>query len=59
MSTPDDEQVQVRDGEQARDRSAEERSVTAPTPADVRAKAEGSEEDDDEPEAPGADVRAP
>ncbi|MFI8086419.1 hypothetical protein ACIF6L_37185 [Kitasatospora sp. NPDC086009] len=59
MSTPDDEQVQVRDGEQVRDRSAEERSVTAPTPADVRAKAESSEEDDDEPEAPAADVRAP
>ncbi|MEV8097834.1 hypothetical protein [Kitasatospora sp. NPDC085879] len=41
--------------EQTRERSAEERSITAPTPADVRAKAE----DDDEPEPPAADAEAP
>ncbi|WP_157845612.1 hypothetical protein [Kitasatospora phosalacinea] len=41
--------------ESVRERSAAEREITAPTPADVRAKAEG----DDEPEPPAADTQAP
>ncbi|MFF4382571.1 hypothetical protein [Kitasatospora sp. NPDC001547] len=39
MTTPDDHGTQP--DEPAQERSAEERSITAPTPADVRAKAEG------------------
>ncbi|MEU3498491.1 hypothetical protein [Kitasatospora cineracea] len=45
-------------GESVRERSAEEREITAPTPADVRAKAEEGREDE-EPEPPSADVQAP
>ncbi|MGV9270663.1 hypothetical protein ACWDRR_39170 [Kitasatospora sp. NPDC003701] len=56
MSTPHDDTA--RDDEQVRERSAEERSIVAPTPADVRAKGEGSD-DEEEPEAPAADVQAP
>ncbi|MFF2147000.1 hypothetical protein [Kitasatospora sp. NPDC058190] len=43
--------------EETRDRSAEERNIVAPTPRDVRAKAEDDE--DDEPEPPPADSQAP
>ncbi|MFE7594682.1 hypothetical protein ACFU6K_35285 [Kitasatospora sp. NPDC057512] len=39
MTTSDDKRT--RPDEPAQERSAEERSITAPTPADVRAKAEG------------------
>ncbi|MFE6054924.1 hypothetical protein ACFQ6N_29585 [Kitasatospora sp. NPDC056446] len=46
-----------------RERSAEERSITAPTPKDVRAKADDVHEDDDdagrEDEPPAADTQAP
>ncbi|GAA2087795.1 hypothetical protein GCM10009759_09480 [Kitasatospora saccharophila] len=44
-------------GQSVRERSAEEREITAPTPADVRAKAEGN--GDEEPEPPAADTQAP
>ncbi|MER7583748.1 hypothetical protein [Kitasatospora sp. NPDC097691] len=40
--------------EETRERSSEQRSITAPTPPDVRAAG-----DDDEPEPPAADTRAP
>ncbi|MEV7598786.1 hypothetical protein AB0O91_15525 [Kitasatospora sp. NPDC089797] len=40
MTTRDDNGTQP--DEPARERSAEERSITAPTPADVRKKAEGT-----------------
>ncbi|MET8545961.1 hypothetical protein ABZW03_35820 [Kitasatospora sp. NPDC004799] len=39
MTTPDEHGTQP--DEAAQERSAEERSITSPTPADVRAKAEG------------------
>ncbi|MFD7454869.1 hypothetical protein [Kitasatospora sp. NPDC059827] len=59
--------------EQTRERSAEQRNITAPTPADVRAKAEEAEEAKGHEEAkehnetergqvsapPAADTRAP
>ncbi|RKE23047.1 hypothetical protein [Streptomyces sp. TLI_171] len=41
--------------EAVRERSAEERSITSPTPADVRAKAE----EHGAPEPPAADSQAP
>ncbi|MEV8099507.1 hypothetical protein [Kitasatospora sp. NPDC085879] len=53
MTTSDDDTVEP--GEETRKRSAEERSITAPTPADVRAKAD----DEEEPEPPAADTEAP
>ncbi|WP_406193490.1 hypothetical protein OH807_02860 [Kitasatospora sp. NBC_01560] len=67
MSTPDDDSTR---DEQVRERSAEERSIVAPTPADVRAKADDDTEDDgrddeddegdaEEPEPPAADTVAP
>ncbi|WP_181799613.1 hypothetical protein [Kitasatospora acidiphila] len=56
MNTSKDDTA--RDDEQVRERSAEERAITAPTPPDVRAKAE-DEEDDEKPEPPAADVQAP
>ena len=62
MSTPDDRNTQsddrmARPDEETRDRSAEERSIVAPTPADVRAKA--PDDQDEEPEPPAADATAP
>ncbi|SOB88563.1 hypothetical protein [Streptomyces sp. 1331.2] len=62
MKTPDEDAL--RGDEQARERSAEVREITAPTPADVRAKAEDQQDgdgdgDDEEPEPPAADVQAP
>ncbi|MFJ7246813.1 hypothetical protein ACIQWA_19510 [Kitasatospora sp. NPDC098652] len=61
-STPDTNTTHgdttARGDEQARERSAETREIVAPTPADVRAKGEDPE-DDDEPHAPAADKRAP
>ncbi|RKT09432.1 hypothetical protein BX285_6527 [Streptomyces sp. 1114.5] len=58
MKTPDEDAL--RGDEQARERSAEVREITAPTPADVRAKAEDPQDgDDEEPEPPAADVQAP
>ncbi|MCC9305915.1 hypothetical protein LN042_02130 [Kitasatospora sp. RB6PN24] len=54
MSTPDENDTQEV-GEETRERSAEQRDISTPTPKDVRAKAE----DDDEPEPPAADVQAP
>ncbi|MCX4744530.1 hypothetical protein OG455_03175 [Kitasatospora sp. NBC_01287] len=56
MNTPDDDTA--RDDDQVRERSAEEREIVAPTPADVRAKDKGSK-GDEEPEPPAADVQAP
>ncbi|MEU9079253.1 hypothetical protein ACFYUY_23005 [Kitasatospora sp. NPDC004745] len=41
--------------EETRERSSEQRNITAPTPPDVRAEGE----DDDEPQPPAADTRAP
>ncbi|MEV0533527.1 hypothetical protein [Kitasatospora sp. NPDC050463] len=55
MSTPDEQDTARRDEDQVRERSAEQRNITSPTPKDVRAKAE----DDDEPEPPAADTQAP
>ncbi|MEW1913447.1 hypothetical protein AB0442_34345 [Kitasatospora sp. NPDC085895] len=54
MTTPDDDRAHP--DEETRERSAEERSITAPTPADVRAK---GEDDGEEPEPPAADAVAP
>ncbi|MFJ1708116.1 hypothetical protein [Kitasatospora sp. NPDC088346] len=50
--------------EETRERSAEERSITAPTPADVRAKAPDSDDEEDNEgdegdRPPAADTRAP
>ncbi|GHF38632.1 hypothetical protein GCM10018790_15450 [Kitasatospora xanthocidica] len=74
MNTPNDgsantpEEETARRGEKARERSAEERSIVAPTPADVRAKAEGSQDEEDEEdeededkgtEEPQVDAQAP
>ncbi|MEU0836760.1 hypothetical protein [Streptomyces sp. NPDC005969] len=44
-----------------RERSAEERNIVAPTPQDVRAKAEDDEpeEHSERPEPPAADTQAP
>ncbi|MEU9048566.1 MULTISPECIES: hypothetical protein [unclassified Kitasatospora] len=54
MSVPEaNETPQVDD--ETRERSSEQRNITAPTPPDVRAKGE----DDGEPEPPAADTRAP
>ncbi|MFJ5228531.1 hypothetical protein ACIQBJ_01415 [Kitasatospora sp. NPDC088391] len=57
MTTQDGKDRAAEDapGESVRERSAEEREITAPTPADVRAKAE----DDDEEAPPAADAVAP
>ncbi|GAA1125265.1 hypothetical protein [Kitasatospora arboriphila] len=55
MTTPDDDRAHP--DEETRERSAEERSITAPTPADVRAK--GGDDDGEEPEPPAADAVAP
>ncbi|GAA2752111.1 MULTISPECIES: hypothetical protein [Kitasatospora] len=54
MATPERDDTAEPD-EKTRERSAEERSITAPTPADVRAKSHH----DDEPEPPAADAEAP
>lgn len=58
MSTPDENDTSRHD-EQIRGRSAQERDVTAPTPKDVRAKAEDDGEGQEEPEPPAADTQAP
>ncbi|MET9618388.1 hypothetical protein [Kitasatospora indigofera] len=54
MSTPEKDDTSGTDEAQRRERSAEERNVVAPTPKDVRAKA-----DKGEPEPPAADTQAP
>ncbi|MCX5215231.1 hypothetical protein OG689_39245 [Kitasatospora sp. NBC_00240] len=54
MSTPKKDDTAAATDAQRRERSAEERNVVAPTPKDVRAKAEGGE-----PEPPAADTEAP
>lgn len=41
--------------EETKERSAEQRNITAPTPPDVRAKGE----DDDDPEPPAAETQVP
>ncbi|WP_158515638.1 hypothetical protein [Kitasatospora sp. MBT63] len=56
MTTPEEHTPQPDD--KSRERSAEERNVVAPTPAEVRAKARDGDEDE-EAEAPAADTRAP
>ncbi|MFF4818900.1 hypothetical protein ACFY2K_30470 [Kitasatospora sp. NPDC001309] len=51
-----------RDDGTVRERSAEERSITAPTPKDVRAKADDADKDAEEdgvPEPPAAGTQAP
>ncbi|MER7757884.1 hypothetical protein [Kitasatospora sp. NPDC097643] len=54
---PEQDPTSRDEDETTRERSAEERSIVAPTPKDVRAKADG---DDEEPPAPpAADTRAP
>ncbi|MFI8461861.1 hypothetical protein [Kitasatospora sp. NPDC085464] len=58
MSTPEDSD-DPRVDEQARERSSEQRNITAPTPPDVRAKSEDDEEGGEQPEAPAADTEAP
>ncbi|MFI6849175.1 hypothetical protein OG535_02890 [Kitasatospora sp. NBC_00085] len=55
MSTPEENDTPQVDDE-TRERSAEQRNITAPTPADVRAKAD---DDDKDGEPPAADTRAP
>ncbi|RAJ45486.1 hypothetical protein K353_00984 [Kitasatospora sp. SolWspMP-SS2h] len=59
MTTQDGKDRAAQDApeESVRERSAEEREITAPTPADVRAKAEDGRTD--EPEPPAADSQAP
>lgn len=63
MSTDDtgprDESDASREGDTVRERSAEERSITAPTPKDVRAKADDVDEDGEEAEPPAADTKEP
>ncbi|MFD9123308.1 hypothetical protein [Kitasatospora sp. NPDC059571] len=54
MSTPEKKDDPQHD-EEARERSSEQRNITAPTPPDVRAKADH----DEEPEPPAADAAAP
>ncbi|MGW3042019.1 hypothetical protein ACWC9T_18730 [Kitasatospora sp. NPDC001159] len=53
--TPQPDENTPQSDERTRERSAEERHIVAPTPKDVRAKAE----DDETPEPPPADTRAP
>ncbi|MCE4946666.1 MULTISPECIES: hypothetical protein [Streptomyces] len=61
MRTPEEDRDDPRDDELARERSAKQRNITAPTPPDVRAKGEDDEDEDDgeQPEPPTADTRAP
>ncbi|GAA4838033.1 hypothetical protein [Kitasatospora terrestris] len=54
MSTHNEDKPDV--DEETRERSAEQRNITAPTPADVRAH---DDEEDDAPEPPAADTQAP
>ena len=49
MSTPE-QNDDARIDEGTRERSAEQRNITAPTPKDVRAKAEDDDDDADEPD---------
>ncbi|WP_411122640.1 hypothetical protein [Streptomyces sp. x-19] len=58
MSTPEDRD-DPRVDEQAWERSAEQRNITAPTPPDVRAKGEDDEDDGEEPDPPATETRAP
>ncbi|MFF2144735.1 hypothetical protein [Kitasatospora sp. NPDC058190] len=53
--TPQPDENTPQSDEKTRERSAEERHIVAPTPKDVRAKAE----DDETPEPPPADTQAP
>ncbi|MFI1760611.1 hypothetical protein ACH41H_00815 [Streptomyces sp. NPDC020800] len=52
MKTPDDNSDTSPVDDETRQRSAEQRNITAPTPRDVRDKAK----DDDEPDSPNADT---
>ncbi|WP_160311080.1 hypothetical protein [Streptacidiphilus anmyonensis] len=54
MSTPDEHDDAHVDDE-TRERSAEQRNMSVPTPKDVRARGDDDEEDDDESESPSAD----
>ncbi|MFB7665336.1 hypothetical protein ACFC1R_15515 [Kitasatospora sp. NPDC056138] len=56
MSTPDEDTA--RGEEQVREQSAEEGKIVAPTPADVRAKADDSQ-DEEEPQPSASDTQAP
>nr|BFD95729.1 hypothetical protein KitaXyl93_70890 [Kitasatospora sp. Xyl93] len=54
MSVPErDDDPEVSD--ETRERSSRQRDITAPTPPDAR----GEGQDEEEPEAPAADTRAP
>ncbi|MFB7504193.1 hypothetical protein [Streptomyces broussonetiae] len=60
MSTHGNKERDTRPDERTRERSAEERKVVAPTPRDVRAKAEGDKtEDDEKSDPPATGTRAP
>ncbi|WP_460105076.1 hypothetical protein [Streptomyces sp. YKOK-J1] len=48
MSTSEEKHTPQVD-EETRERSAEQRNITAPTPPDVRAEGEGDEDDTDRP----------
>ncbi|MFE9423694.1 hypothetical protein ACFYNO_12120 [Kitasatospora sp. NPDC006697] len=48
MSTPQENDTPQPD-EETRERSAEQRNITAPTPPDVEAKADDEEEDQEPP----------
>ncbi|MFD9482683.1 hypothetical protein ACFWBX_01395 [Streptomyces sp. NPDC059991] len=48
MSTPEERKDDPRVDEQARERSSEQRNITAPTPPDVRAKAHDEDTDEDQ-----------
>ena len=56
MSKPGEHDT-PRVGEETRERSAEQRNITAPTPKDVRAEAEDADDGNEAP--PAADVQAP
>ncbi|MFD9692522.1 hypothetical protein ACFXPX_16095 [Kitasatospora sp. NPDC059146] len=56
MSTSDENDAPTDDA--TRKRSAEQRNITAPTPEDVRAKAD-DEKDGTDDEPPAADPQAP
>ncbi|WP_331749207.1 hypothetical protein OG520_43315 (plasmid) [Streptomyces sp. NBC_00984] len=61
MSTAGNTGDDAQPDEERRERSAEERNIVAPTPQDVRAKAEDdeAEENSERPEPPAAGAQAP
>ncbi|OAR22177.1 hypothetical protein A8W25_29440 [Streptomyces sp. ERV7] len=48
VRTPEERNDDPRVDEQARERSAEQRNITAPTPPDVRAKSHDEDTDEDQ-----------